>query len=1123
MSVVLVEPRIAFRVAVSQRAVYFAGGLFGPDFLEKLEAAALPGQRPTDFGLPAGRSVLDEAAALYRDARKMWQVFRHRLERLSEKESGTSETRNAWVIPFLSLLGYDLHYNSRAYVVGDMAYHISHRAGEKEDAPPVHIVAARKELGRVDPDGRPRMSPHALMQEFLNRSEHLWGIVTNGRVLRLLRKSPLLRQQAYVEFDLEAIFEAEGDAHFNDFVVLYRLLHRTRPPQGIADAAECRLELYYQQALEEGNRARDRLRDGVEASLQVLGTGFLGLNSELPYQDGDLARGLYEDLLRLVYRLLFLLVAEERNLLGGTDLYRDHYSITRLRRLADRREAYTDHEDLWLSLRVLWELLRDPTPKADGRPLAALLCLPVLDGGLFAPIALENLRLTNRDLLEAIYYLSYYYDEESLAWRRVNYAALDVEELGSVYESLLDHHPIIVQEPEGPAFRFATGTERKSTGSYYTPPELVQELIKSTLEPVIEERLKGSSDRIAQEKALLSIKVVDPACGSGHFLLAAARRLARELARMRTVEEEPSPEAEREARREVIAYCIYGVDKNPLAVELCKVALWIEGHVPGKPLTFLDHRIRCGDSLVGVFDLSVLKEGIPDAAYAPVSDDDRPLAREIKKRNAVERSGQLAVSARLLDEALFECALATLEVEALPDDSPQAIAEKSRRYEALRASQEPIRQACDLWTAAFFQHLMSGKNAVTTDAVRRALAGRPVHGQVSGMAEAVARRLRFFHWPLEFQEVFAEGGFDVVLCNPPYGYLFTARSAKFAKAQCMYLQARSSKNMASYFVLLALNIVRSDGRIGFVMPKSFTYSDAWREMRRYMLPYIISVIDVGQAWKQVRLEQIMLTLQLSKGTSIVPQIKVGRITGDGHFNTHFVHREKCKELDVIPSGVSPRDLELLEIIETSEHCMLSDICTTKRGASIKRNLIKPSGDIPIVQGRNIREFQEPTPSGFIRLEDIDKASLFVTPSSTPLFQNIVAHIKYPQEHIRIIGTICSSPVVCTDTVNILTVTLVGIDPFIITGYLMSNLINWYVHVFIFNRAQRTMHFDGYVLARIPIPLDKLGSLSEVCVGLQQEPNGKELWDALNSIVYSAFEIPMRLRQYVDSIHKPRYR
>lgn len=965
-------------------AVRLEGGLLGPDILERLQEGALPGQKPADFNLSAGRSLVEEIAAVFQDARDFYHVFRRGLDRLLENDPNdpaTTLTRERWMIPFLGLLGYELRYNSRSYELGGQLFAISHRAGENEDAPPVHIVGARRSLDRVDPSGRPRVSPHALLQEFLNRSDHLWGIVTNGLELRLLRKSTLLRRQAYVAFDLEAIFEEE---RFIDFVLLYRLLHRTRLPKGIEDAPTCWLERYHEQAVEQGNRARDRLRDGVEKCLILLANGFL---RHRPATESVRAEELYRDLLRLVYRFLFLLVTEERGLLSGNDLYREHYSITRLKRLVDRREAYTNHDDLWCGLRVLWHLLRDstPVPQADGKPLATLLGLPVLDGGLFEPLALESWTISNRDLLEAFRHLVYYYDEETHTQRRVNYAALDVEELGSVYESLLDNHPVILDHPAGKTFDFARGTERKSTGSYYTPAELVGELIRSALEPVIEERLAeakrmancewrmvpkaiqerfvheilprlsrsggvakshagrqaglpsdrgvpslgtlrsdqpdapsgdfdpgqhrrglgtplhgrvhplsppgqwqshragdpsdaqrrdqpvsagsrasdpgGASDtgQAAQqpgtqsptekeiavawqstpfavrhslfaEHALLSIRVLDPACGSGHFLLAAARRLGRELARVRTGEDEPSPEALREAVRDVIAHCIYGVDKNPLAVELCKVALWIESQVPGRPLTFLDHRIRCGDSLVGVFDLEVLRQGIPDEAYDRDRSISRTQIRALKERNQRERAGQRTLNPGAeLEEDLLESALAVSDLERTPDDSAAVVAEKARRYRELRSRLERQRLACDLWTAAFFWDLTGG-DPPTTDAVRRALENpSTLRGDLAGRARELAERHRFFHWPLEFPEVFVEGGFDVVLGNPPFmGGLKISGSLGDQYRHWLevaYEPYSGTADLCAVFYRRSYSLLKPGGRMGLVATNTIGQGD----------------------------------------------------------------------------------------------------------------------------------------------------------------------------------------------------------------------------------------------------------------------------------------------------------
>jgi hypothetical protein len=359
-------------------SIRIQGGLLGPDVLEQLLTGDLAGQRPTDFGLDGKRNLTDEIAAAFADARALWGVFQHRIQRLPEADLATSVTRDAWAIPFLGLLGYEPRYNPRAYEVDGLTFAISHRASEAEDTPPVHIVGARQELGRVPASGRPRLAPHSLVQEYLNRTEHVWGIVTNGLTLRLLRDSTFVRRQAYVEFDLPAILEEQ---RFQDFAALYRLLHRSRLPRGMADAGECLLEQYYQRSIEQGGRVREHLRDGVEQCITLLANGFLRhpANDELrrralPTCTGNeriTAEGFYRQLLVLVYRFLFLLVSEDRGLLSPDPLYRDHYGIARIRRLLDQRAAFTDQDDLWQSLRVLWLLLIKDQPQPALGPFSA--------------------------------------------------------------------------------------------------------------------------------------------------------------------------------------------------------------------------------------------------------------------------------------------------------------------------------------------------------------------------------------------------------------------------------------------------------------------------------------------------------------------------------------------------------------------------------------------------------------------------------------------------------------------------------------------------------------------------------------------------------------------------------
>jgi len=766
------------------------GGLIGYDLIERIATGDESGQKPADFGFDTRTRLSDEIAAAWSDARDLWHVFERRLERLAADDLATSVTRDQWIIPLLSSFGYELIYLPRAAEIDGLTFLISHKAGKDDGSPPIHVVGARQSLDRKPESGRPRLAPHALLQEYVNRTDQVWGLVTNGRILRILRDSQRMRKQAYIEFDLQQMMAAEK---FADFALLYRLIHRTRLPRSLADAHECLLEKYYLLTIEQGGRVRDRLRDGVEESLKIFANGLLGYarNNELREKIASnklSAKDFYRQLLRLIYRFLFLMVAEERNLITENPIYLEHYSIGRLRRLLEIRSSWTSHDDLWLGLRTTFDLFQD-------EKLGQYLAVPPLNSDLFSDIELSDLvnaSLSNRELLNALWHLGMYRQDERSPWLRINYAALDVEELGSVYESLLEFHPVFLEKDGRPSFDLVYGTERKSTGSYYTPPELVQELIKSALVPVIEDRLKKAPSK---EEALLSIRVLDPACGSGHFLLAAARRLGKELAKTRTGEDEPTPESMRSAVRDVITHGIYGVDKNPLAVDLCKVALWIEGHTKDKPLTFLDHRIRCGDSLVGVTGLDVLKEGIPDGAFDPVEGDDKSVARSFKKRNKEERSGQRRLPFETNTE--LKSLRDNLSVlSQIPDDTPENIRKKSDAYQnihSLGTKWWRDQMSCNLWTAAFFVELTPESEREiripTSEILSSYLDTGAADARATGYSWLLAQRNAFFHWPLEFPEVFVQGGFDVVIGNPPWERIklqeeefFAARDSSIAQA-----------------------------------------------------------------------------------------------------------------------------------------------------------------------------------------------------------------------------------------------------------------------------------------------------------------------------------------------------
>ena len=784
-------------------AIRSEGGLLPYDLLDKIVADQVAGQKPADFGLPKGQRLVDEISRVWADAQNLWSNFKRRRQALTERDPyGTSITRS-WIVSLLSdpeMMGFDLKLQASAVIVNNVTFAISHRNGVGDDAIPVHVEGCKIDLDRRL-HTKLRTSPQAMLQDFLNNSEDSsWGILTNGVTLRLLRDSSRTSRPTYLEFDLESILEGN---RFNEFALLYRLCHRSRFPQPGHEPSDCLLEHYYQESLDEGARVRERLRDGVEDALKILGTALLRHPENAALREKSASKEFWpqyhRQLLLLVYRLLFLMVAEERGLIVSLGdnaehdqkIYDEWYSIARLRNRASQIVEESPFGDLWQGLQRTFSLFEYGL---DANPLG----IPPLNGDLFdqkhAIPDLTSTELYNHDLLLAVRRLSIFKDEKRGPWVRVNYSHLDVEELGSVYESLLDYQPVIHEVNHGPAFELSPGMERKKTGSYYTRPELVHELIESALVPVMQERLAKAeketegkdliTEQKAKEKALLDMSVCDPACGSGHFLLAAARRLGKELARIRTSEDEPKPGEFHLAVRDVISHCIYGVDLNPLAVDLCKVALWLEGHWAGKPLSFLDHRIRCGNSLIGVLDPGVLEEGIPDDAFTAVAGDDKKVAAFFKKRNKQERTSRQRGLAFEADDHTGEYAASNRELRELSENTAADVRRKAQMYSSWRAGMQYSHDeaVADLWTAQFFLPLSSTNDpaiCMTKDFLEFAVDKNKKPQQVAA-AQQVAQRVRFFHWHLEFPDVLAGGGFDVILGNPPWDSLQPEEVSFFA-------------------------------------------------------------------------------------------------------------------------------------------------------------------------------------------------------------------------------------------------------------------------------------------------------------------------------------------------------
>lgn len=838
-------------------SVHNEGLLFVPQILEDLMRGKLDAEFPPK--LDEGDDPASVRAFVFDRAKRLWASF---IE--SSAQANAEAVTRRFVVNLLdNALGWDFDKTS-AVAEKTGAFLVPPVLGDAEGAlTPIAfpIILAPHTIGLDESNPRfhgwglsdASRSATRFAQEFLNeRDDFMWAIVTNGKELRLVRDNPSLTRPSFLSFDLGAILSGPGD--FPAFAFLWRMLHSSRIDISTGLTGFTRLngnpdnpvnpvknfsadnsvwEKLHSRSTETGVRALDGLRPGVAAAIEILGTGFIRENPSIreALQNGSLTVAGYEqELLRLAYRFLFLFVAEERDLLHTPDtssavrkVYRQGYSMFRLKRLAARYAAGSSdrHHDLYIGLRHVFKAL------AHGEPRLGLTAL----GGIFGEDECPHLKgaaLTNADLLAAIRKLRFIDAGRHLY--PVNYRDIGSEEIGSLYEGILELVPSYSEGSRQLTLVGAAGNNRKTTGSYYTPSSLVDKQIESALDPLLDRAAKAPDPA----QAILDLNVIDTSCGSGHFVVAAARRMASWLVAVRGVD--TSPAEYQRALRDVVRNCIYGVDINPLAVELAKITLWIESVVPGEPLTFLDSHFICGDATLGIDNLKNLEHGIPNAAYKALTGDDKEICQKLAKKNRIElkrlekdrESGQMVLPSSSADLASAFAAL-----DALPEETLADVEAKRAKHRELLASAGTNRlaQAADLFTAAFLERKTHAERAESSafsapsagNAPLRATASpreeipttanllslltgsiayEPPSPEMLAAAAQICRQNRVLHWPLAFPTVFEKGGFDCILTNPPWDQIqldpqewFSSRDANVANARNMAAREKAIEKL----------------------------------------------------------------------------------------------------------------------------------------------------------------------------------------------------------------------------------------------------------------------------------------------------------------------------------------
>ncbi len=649
------------------------------------------------------------------------------------------------------------------------------------------------------------------------RGDGRWAMGFNGRVLRVW---DTVRgwSRAYLDFDLETVLNDE-----RAFVVFWAVLRAEALTNVTADIAEA--------SDRHGGSVRSALRDGVRDAVDVFWLELRAAGRKSGAATGK-GEGLHAQSLTLVYRLLFLLFAESRGLVPTWHpVYRRHYSIESLRAAAERPGS---HRGLWASLQAVWRMAHAGCSAGD-------LVVTPFNGRLFSPRytpLAESARLDDRKVAEALVAMTT--TPAARGRERISFSDLGVEQLGAVYESLIDHRP---------GENAVRASARKSSGTFYTPREMTDYLVRQALDPLLDGR---SSDQI------LALRVLDPAMGSGAFLVAACHHLADAYGRALEREQGLFPgefsEAERARHRRLIArHCLYGVDRNPMAVQVSRLSLWLATLAGDRPLSFLDHHLAVGDSLIGATldDVATRTPGRQTGRRA--RGHSLPLFPEDDAGQALRHV--LPIRHRLA---------------SIPDDSVRAVRDKEAALAALKDEFGDLalwRRLADLWCAAWFWTEGAGLRPAgpafgeLASAIRgrQTSLRRAVIEASLNHAERLARDAAFFHWGLEFPEVFydeagrprADGGFDAVVTNPPWemmradtGSAGDRRDTRDERRQFVAFARESGlypacgdghPNLYQLFVERCLTLTRAGGRLGLIVPWGLASDHGSAGLRRALL------------------------------------------------------------------------------------------------------------------------------------------------------------------------------------------------------------------------------------------------------------------------------------------------
>lgn len=695
-------------------------------------------------------------------------------------------------------------------------------------------VAVRQSTG----DALSNKNPSYQIYYYMLHSGVTWGVLTNGRQWRLYHKDTAHKLDHFYEVDLPDLVESGDVGQFLYFYVFFR---REAFEEGPLPAAEILRE-----SADYARNVGNSLKGQVYDALRHIAQGFLDYSPNGLEPDPASLKAIYDNSLILLYRLIFILYAEARGLLPVRESkqYRDIYSLHAIKQavaqdLSSGKHLLPDSARLWPQLRDLFDIINRGSP-----PLR----VATFNGGLFDPRKHEFLtRYTVGDarLQQAIDKLA------RVNGAFVDYRDLSVRHMGTIYEGLLEYQlrPLTNPEDDWGVELVNDKGERKATGSYYTPDYIVKYIVEQAVGPVLERAVSGKKSDADKLRAVLKVNVLDPAMGSGHFLVEATEYIARFLVDLGLV---PEGKTQEEAdlvfwKRRVVQSCVYGVDLNPLAVELAKLSLWLTTVARDQPLSFLDHHLRPGNSLVG----------------AQIAHLDLPAARKNGRARKMEQA-QAAGQISLFGDSAFTQKISTAVrsmwlIEGSEASSVEQVKEQERLYDELRSRLVGrYSRLLNVVTAAQFGLSVDARHwpALVKYATANGAAAFPVFEKALDEAEQMAEEERFFHWELEFPEIYFdefgrsledEAGFEAVIGNPPY-----VRQEQLA-AYKPYFQRHFAAvyhglaDIFVYFFAQGLQQTRPMGRLSYISSNSWLRANYATPLRHHLrtAATVEQLVDLG--------------------------------------------------------------------------------------------------------------------------------------------------------------------------------------------------------------------------------------------------------------------------------------